>query len=95
MTIQCSNCKMPLEGGLDTFGSLDFPLCWYCHSQFLRDDETDFYDERTRVRQLQTQYAGNCPQCQSRLEVGVADYSIGRTCPVCGYHDVTFLEQEV
>lgn len=28
----CTCCQKPLTGGLDTFGAIDCPMCWTCHS---------------------------------------------------------------
>lgn len=33
--VVCTCCKKPLTGGIDTFGAVDCPMCWTCHSDIL------------------------------------------------------------
>lgn len=35
LPIVCSCCQKSLTGGLDTFGDVDCPMCWDCHSTLL------------------------------------------------------------
>ncbi len=36
--IICTCCKKKLTGGIDTFGAIDAPMCWTCHSELLFDN---------------------------------------------------------
>lgn len=85
--IPCSGCGKPLFYEHLIFGPPHFPLCWLCYNQFLGDDGEDFYQARTWVQSIQVSYSGPCPKCFAPLEIGVADWTVGRTCENCGFHD--------
>lgn len=40
-SIQCTSCQTPLRGEVDTFGSIDAPMCWNCHSALIFDTPSE------------------------------------------------------
>lgn len=58
--------------------------------------EAEWIEEEFREHmRLLHKYAGNCPLCGTALSIGVGDYTAGRTCDNCGYHDFSFLHPEI
>lgn len=41
------------------------------------------------------EHKGDCPTCGTPLAIGVGDYTVGRTCDNCHYHDFSFLYPEI
>lgn len=52
-------------------------------------------DELQHNNEILKKYAGKCPVCGTELAIGVAEYTVGRTCHKCGYHDFSFLYPEL
>lgn len=43
LPITCTACRQPLDGGTDTFGDVDLPMCWDCYSGLQGGDEFAYY----------------------------------------------------
>ena len=52
-------------------------------------------EEQRREAEMRAEHAGTCPMCGTALDIGVTERTVGRTCPKCGYHDFSYLYQEV
>ncbi len=89
--MNCTSCGKDLKRRSDAFGEIGQPLCWVCYSAMLAEIEETERNERERIEETKRIYSGFCPLCQAKLEVGVAEWSVGRTCPHCGYHDYSLL----
>lgn len=93
--MRCLSCNREIKQRHEVFGPIGEPLCWPCYSMELAELEDEEREERERVEEIKQRYSGFCPVCQVKLEVGVADWSVGRTCPKCGYHDYRQLYGEL
>lgn len=59
------------------------------------EEEYEEYMEAQReIERIRKERAGNCPECGTELVIGVTDYTVGRTCTNCHYHDFSFIHPE-